>query len=160
MNISDFKLTKAKSAQFITAVNAVLSGADVSAIDRTRATELALAELIAKACPLPSADQSCSQHFRAVILPQVNALLSCVVEVMRIDIEQTVKTTFNIYQHHFNLMCNEDPTMCRPDVEEYIKDLDVGHAKIVREYPTLPRMYWALKDVFVEKKSGGVDYLR
>ena len=148
MKLADFSLKKSKVQTFITQLNWVLANGNVGPVDRTAATEVILAEIFASAAPLPEEGQSTSAFFRSNVLPALQNILSSVVEVCTLNVDQVIKLTFNVYQYRLSLVYPKVAGVIRPNINRYIEELDVRHQQIVKEYPDLDIGYWALVDVF------------
>lgn len=153
MNISDLSLKRASGPALLTAVNAALREADVSAVDRTVATQVLVAEIVGKAAPLPSEGQDPAGFFRETILPQAQTLFSAMVEVMAIDVDLSVKTLYSAWLYRVKLTGGLRNGVFRPDLEQYIAGFDLRTAQVIREYPRLKDQHFYLVDVLTRNST-------
>lgn len=153
MNISDFALKRASGPAMLSAVNCALREAEVSPVDRTVATQILLAEIVAKAAPLPGPGQDMPGFFRETILPQAQTLFSSIVEVMAIDIDLTVKTLYSAWQYRVKFAVTEGNSFVRPDLEQYLQGFDVRSAQVITEYPRLKDQHFYIANVLSRQGS-------
>ncbi len=153
MNISDLALKRASGPAMLTAVNYALREAEVSPVDRTVATQILLAEIVAKAAPLPGPGQDKAGFFRETILPQAQTLFSSVVEIMAIDVDLTVKTLYSAWQYRVKFAVAEGNNFVRPDLEQYLQGFDIRSAQVITEYPRLKDQHFYISNVLA--RQGG-----
>lgn len=144
--MAELKLTRKKSGAIISNVNQMLTACKVDAVDRTPATEIAFAELIAATLPIPPQDQDRSAFYRATCLEGVKGFLDQLVEMVSINQEQTLLAVWGVYDYRMSIITPITLSDVRPCIGRYCRKLPKRHSDMVQKYPDLADNYWAISD--------------
>jgi hypothetical protein len=142
--MATLKLSRAKSAELISAVNYLFSTNGVSNADRTPAAELVFAELIAVTLPLASEGQKAEDFYRSTLLAGVRAFLDQLCEVVQINHEQCMLAVWGAYSYRQSIVVVKNLFDIRPDIGRYIGKMPQRHADIIKRYPVLSDSYWGI----------------
>lgn len=142
--MAELKISRKKSTTLISDVNYMLSACKVDAVDRTPATELAFAEMIAATLPIAGAGQDVAQFYRGTVLQGVKDFLDQLCELIQINQEQTLLAVWGVYSYRMSIIAPLTLNDVRPCIGRYIAKLPVRHAEMVKKYPDLNENYWAI----------------
>lgn len=142
--MAELKLSRKRAGQLVSDVNFMLSSTKVDAVDRTAATELAFAEMIAATLPVAGQGIDLANFYRTTLMDGVKGFLDQLVEVIQINQEQALLAVWGAYDYRMSVCTPRDLQDVRPCLERYKRKLPKRHADMVDKYPTLKDNYWAI----------------
>lgn len=144
--MAELKISRKKSTALISDINYMLAQCKVDAIDRTPATELAFAEMIAATLPVAGQGQDVAQFYRGTVLDGVKDFLDQLCELVQINQEQTLLAVWGCYSYRMSIIAPLTLSDVRPCIGRYVAKMPVRHADMIKKYPDLADNYWAISN--------------